>query len=244
MEEYRKWPNYASRIAQDLQPLWKHLSRRYDWGQTTDFWQVQNLAEDQCFAEEGGEGLRDADLARYVAGLLDTVGRHMGLLEGGTAARWAMPFVQFDATKPFGQAGPLSPPHTFFLRWEQIAVTLKVSDLNARISLTHHDGTTDTVSVLDSPDHTFHDWDDLRRQAHAVIDEELSRMQGEFDRAYAAREGPYVRRYQSALYDPEDIALLRVLLTATPNRRPEMDRARRERLRRFAKKIGIDFPPA
>lgn len=242
--EYRRWPFYVSHIAQSLQPRWKRLHRRYKWDEHTDFWRVQSLAEDQSFAEEDGEGSRDAELSAYVEGLLKTVARHMGLLVGGDPAPWALSYVHLDATKPFGRDDSLSPALAVFPKWERIGLTFLVREWGARISLTHHDDTTDEMAELNSSGEVFQAWDDLRRLAHVVVDEELTRMQGEFERAYAAKEGPYTRRYQSALYNPEDIALLRELLTATPNRRPKLDRAKRERLRRCAKTIGIDFPRA
>ncbi len=247
IDEYRAWSFYNQHVAQRLRPVWHRLSERYGWCWTTDFWRVETCSEKQQWAEEDGGAPRDAELAAYIEAVRETVRKHMGLTVDGAAAEWALPYVQADAARVFRHDWAPDPVHAAFWKWEQLGISLRLTEQYAQLSVTRHDGATEELPELTAPvSSVFRDWGNLRRQAHALVDRELDRIQQEFERSYF-EEAQYRRRYQGARDHRDDIALLRVLLTATPNRQIEIDPATRERLRRLCdpKKeytIGIDFP--
>lgn len=234
---YRAWQPYRNTITIDLRPLWQCIASRYSWAPHTSLHVVEALTEDQRFDEEDGLGPHDQDLRAYVERVGATIMNLMGLRVAGAVAPWVREYVHLDAAsqQEIGQAP--GPAYADFPKWERTRIEFDVSEGGARLVVEAHDGSKRAGPEIDAGVYlSFTKWEELRRAAHEVVEQEIDRLRGTF-------EGTYTSGYASRLMNEQArLPPLREALTATPRNRPTHDEATWKALDRLADVVGIDPP--
>lgn len=205
---------------------------------TTSFARAQVLADDQALEEKDGLGPHDAELRDYVQNVESTIADLMGLRVNGAAAPWVREYVHLDAVSQWEIKDGLGPAHADFPKWERIRLTVFVSEDRAHLELERHDGTTEVGRDIEPGLLlSFAKWEQLRNEAHALVDRELDRLREAFEITYTGGYAGRLEREQAAL--PK----LRMALTSTPRNRPGHDARTWKVLDRLATVVGIDRPP-
>lgn len=198
-----------------------------------DFDRVEDVYDDQVWANEDRGEPRDTNLAAYVEALRRFVGETMRLVAAGEPAHWALPLVHGDVC-----GRPHWPVSAVFFGAEEVTIAVKVTPSYARVEVRDADGGTIVATELDAAGFDFDQWDELEAAAHEHLRQQLPRLRRDFDRRYPVPAYPRRNRATQRAWQAETVpALFRYLFH---NQRP--DEVSRDTLRRLADVIGVDLP--
>lgn len=225
---------YQNVVQQDLRSLWKKVG----WASPTPglpTWRdVYDQFRPRC----------DNHISTYVNGLRQSVIRLGFITSRGreghlAAAGWVVGFVHADVTA-HPDHGPLDDGGSTVYGEEYLTLTTRVSPAIAQLEwqtlgrvgeeILREEGrqTLQAERFLG-----LNEWDDLKRKLHDITDAWVDEAAQHFRRTYPHRDSGVEKK---RLNDIEQ--LFRHLY----HHEPIPDRAERERLRRLAKLIGLDFP--
>lgn len=247
---YRADPRYRNIIAYDLRPRWQAAraeTTRLLRQQFPDLTPEQVYFEDleELLIEDWRGGHRCATpLVAYFSAVYFRAVATMGLFCAGAPAHWAGPLIHADVTggePPYVDRDIEKFVHHSTHVTDTIRLRLEVTPRRAKVATdwSRYDGCEisfgEESSSLDAdPGTAFDHWAALGAQAHRQLDDQLAALRAFYEAWFEQRNVASLARRE------RDLPLLcRHLFHGTP----VPDRADRERLRRLARRIGIDFPP-
>ncbi len=232
-QHFRDSRRYQNIIAQDLRPLWRAVGY-------TDLPDV--VKRFRKHALRARRPTAPAGLSDYVDALRQFVRETLQLTDDGEAARWACDYVHLDVEPKGDPSGcGFREPDPTERRTARAGapfsavlteLTITVNPAHARIEPAQ--SPVEAVTVAAGDFMRFDDWDELRREAHAVLDAQIDYIAATFHEWYpdmnpTTREKRaetcklLARHYFSNFWPPAG--------------------AERERLRELARLIGADFAP-
>lgn len=224
-DRLRERPRYRNIIDQDLRPLSRDTPEQLP----TVTWSTENTLYAQK-VREVADNLRLTDYGQPTAWACEEI-------DLDVQAGWDRRRLQAWADAS-GQPWLTAPE---WLRWGLVgdmpaerrvstAIQLSVTEDNAQIMIRQQ-----RLRAVQLPGSEFYfdRWDELRLQAHQLLDESLDDLQARYDALYPNKRNPTTELRWA---DDCDVFVDYML----SGRRP-VDPATTERLRRFANLIGVDF---
>lgn len=234
-------------IVRDLRPLWHAAVPQNDLAQRAR--SFKRLGVPRRLAKS------NPPLVYYVETVEKAVAETLRLRQDGRPARWGCihlharvephagggftaegkpaGFVEPDPSEPPPPLQPKERPSAGFSA-AMAELQMVINPAGARVTIVQPTGEPE-VWVGAGDFMRFEEWEELRQVAHAAVDRQIEWFKRIFEEWYPTKRNPTTRARQKQ--DAEGLA--RHLVDRTP---PPPHGAERDRLRRFASYIGVDFP--
>ncbi len=265
---YRHDPRYLNIIAQDLRPAWLPVYRQIqsrqeeaaevlskatgmpleverDWVRRGTNLELEHLDRELEWLEARPEEWQELDA--YRTSLYERGVAALGLFHGGRPAGWAASYVHSDVASDLNlpvlsEPNPLTMHETFGLN-----LRMDLHPLSGSVRARTADGEAGT-DLADQPlpdifdrrtiaadaGRVFDRWEELKAEVLKFVDTWLADVRANYEEVFPAW------RNEASLRQQDDD--LPCLYRALFHRDPIPDKLDRERLRKLAQVIGVDFP--
>ncbi len=234
---FRKYPRFQAIVHQDLRPLWRQTFHGADLAHRFARFRehIERVRHPRRF------GPPPAELVAYVELVERIVVDTLRLTRDGRPAAWALDFLHAQVEERAGADGLVEPdPNEPLPPSERGKQVSPLSSIHTSLEL-HANAfgarvTSVVPPVVDKSVPTkgfghFNQWDALRKEAHDAIDRQVNYLRETYREWYPVERNPTSK--EAWLEDCEAFAKSRL-----EQRPPLYDR---DRLRRFAERIGADL---